>query len=145
MDGGKLMSSNSQTDKSPTPVKIVKPKLPKQLESVILSDIGLDDESSFVQSICQDETVSYISADKVQFDQMIFQNVTFQHVTLGHAELTGTFLGCREAIDYMIEHQIKGRVINISSVHETIPWPHFLHYAASKGGVKMITAVYGNR
>ncbi|KOP67833.1 sugar dehydrogenase [Bacillus sp. FJAT-18019] len=53
--------------------------------------------------------------------------------------LTGTFLGCREAIDYMIEHQIKGRIINISSVHETIPWPHFLHYAASKGGVKMMT------
>ncbi|MFS0868818.1 glucose-1-dehydrogenase [Paenibacillus xylanilyticus] len=53
--------------------------------------------------------------------------------------LTGTFLGCREAVDYMLEHNIKGRIINISSVHEVIPWPHFLHYAASKGGVKMMT------
>lgn len=53
--------------------------------------------------------------------------------------LTGAFLGCRDAIDYMLEHKIKGTVINISSVHEVIPWPHFLHYAASKGGIKMMT------
>nr|WP_285854919.1 glucose-1-dehydrogenase [Paenibacillus cellulositrophicus] len=53
--------------------------------------------------------------------------------------LTGAFLGCREAIDYMLEHGIKGRIINVSSVHEMIPWPHFVHYAASKGGIKMMT------
>ena len=38
------------------PVKIVKPKLPKQLEPLILSDAGVDDEASFEQSTCQDET-----------------------------------------------------------------------------------------
>ncbi|GGO00730.1 glucose-1-dehydrogenase [Saccharibacillus kuerlensis] len=53
--------------------------------------------------------------------------------------LTGYFLGSREAISYMLEHNIKGTVINMSSVHEIIPWPHFVHYAASKGGVKMMT------
>src|SRR5699024_1994574 len=29
--------------------------------------------------------------------------------------------------------------INISSVHEIIPWPHYAHYTASKGGVKLLT------
>lgn len=53
--------------------------------------------------------------------------------------LTGMFLGCREAISYMLDHGIKGNVINMSSVHEVIPWPHFVHYAASKGGAKMLT------
>ncbi|KKO52642.1 glucose-1-dehydrogenase [Paenibacillus sp. DMB20] len=53
--------------------------------------------------------------------------------------LTGAFLGSREAIDYMLEHGIKGSVINMSSVHEVIPWPHFVHYAASKGGMKLMT------
>lgn len=53
--------------------------------------------------------------------------------------LTGAFLGSREAISYMLEHEIRGTVINISSVHEMIPWPHFVHYAASKGGIKMMT------
>lgn len=53
--------------------------------------------------------------------------------------LTGQFLGCREAIDYMLNNNIKGSIINMSSVHQEIPWPHFVHYAASKGGVKLMT------
>lgn len=53
--------------------------------------------------------------------------------------LTGTFLGCREAIDYMVENNVQGSIINMSSVHEIIPWPHFAHYAASKGGVKLMS------
>lgn len=53
--------------------------------------------------------------------------------------LTGAFLGSREAIKHMIESGTKGSVINMSSVHEVIPWPHFVHYASSKGGIKMLT------
>jgi glucose 1-dehydrogenase len=53
--------------------------------------------------------------------------------------LTGCFLGSREAIKYMLDHKIKGSVINMSSVHQQIPWPHFAHYAASKGGIKLLT------
>lgn len=53
--------------------------------------------------------------------------------------LTGMFLASRDAISYMLEHNIKGNVINMSSVHDRIPWPRFVHYAASKGGVKMMT------
>lgn len=53
--------------------------------------------------------------------------------------LTGQFLGCREAIDYFLNNDIQGAIINMSSVHEIIPWPHFVHYAASKGGIKLMT------
>ncbi|MGF9944354.1 glucose 1-dehydrogenase [Priestia megaterium] len=53
--------------------------------------------------------------------------------------LTGAFLGSREAIKYFVENNIKGNVINMSSVHEMIPWPLFVHYAASKGGMKLMT------
>lgn len=31
-----------------------------------------------------------------------------------------------------------GRIVNISSVHEELPFPHFASYCASKGGVKML-------
>jgi glucose 1-dehydrogenase len=31
-----------------------------------------------------------------------------------------------------------GRVVNISSVHEELPFPHFASYCASKGGLKML-------
>lgn len=53
--------------------------------------------------------------------------------------LTGYFLGSRSALKYFVDHQVKGNIINLSSVHEQIPWPTFAHYAASKGGIKMLT------
>ncbi|WP_416353576.1 glucose-1-dehydrogenase [Agrilactobacillus fermenti] len=53
--------------------------------------------------------------------------------------LTGTFLGAKAAINYFLEHKKTGNIINMSSVHEQIPWPTFAHYAASKGGTKLFT------
>ena len=29
-------------------------------------------------------------------------------------------------------------IINTSSVHDTIPWPNYVNYAASKGGMKLM-------
>ncbi|GAA5111004.1 SDR family oxidoreductase [Orbus sasakiae] len=53
--------------------------------------------------------------------------------------LTGVFLGSRTALNYFVKNGKKGNIINMSSVHEQIPWPTFAHYAASKGGVKLFT------
>jgi glucose 1-dehydrogenase len=72
--------------------------------------------------------------------------------------LRGTFLCTREALKYMtsgsnnnnnIDH-VKGNnkdfgydlnfsIINISSVHESIPMPYSAPYSASKGGMEMLT------
>jgi glucose 1-dehydrogenase len=51
--------------------------------------------------------------------------------------LTGTFLCMREAARTMVQ-QGKGVIVNMSSVHEFIPWPGFAHYCASKGGMKLL-------
>ncbi|WP_414048689.1 glucose 1-dehydrogenase [Macrococcus animalis] len=53
--------------------------------------------------------------------------------------LRGTFIGCQLALNHFMERKFKGTIINISSVHEIIPWPHYAHYSASKGGVKLMT------
>lgn len=53
--------------------------------------------------------------------------------------LTGVFLGSREALAYFVKQEKPGVIINMSSVHERIPWPTFAAYTASKGGVKMFT------
>lgn len=53
--------------------------------------------------------------------------------------LTGAFLGSREALKYFVKNERKGNIINMSSVHEMIPWPSFVHYASSKGGMKLMT------
>ena len=51
--------------------------------------------------------------------------------------LTGSFLCAREAARMMHEEGSQGVIVNISSVHEQIPWEQFSHYCASKGAVKM--------
>jgi glucose 1-dehydrogenase len=52
--------------------------------------------------------------------------------------MTGAFLVSREVIDGMVERG-GGVVVNMSSVHQLIPWPRFAHYSASKGGLKLLT------
>jgi glucose 1-dehydrogenase len=51
--------------------------------------------------------------------------------------LTGAFLCTREAARGMLDWGIPGAIVNVSSVHEVIPWPEFGHYCASKGGMKL--------
>jgi glucose 1-dehydrogenase len=51
--------------------------------------------------------------------------------------LTGAFLCLREAAKLMGAGS-GGVIVNMSSVHEFIPWPGFAHYCASKGGMKML-------
>lgn len=53
--------------------------------------------------------------------------------------LTGVFLGSKAALAHFVERDRPGCIINLSSVHERIPWPTFAHYAASKGGVKLFS------
>ncbi|GAC1320458.1 MAG: glucose 1-dehydrogenase [Thermoleophilaceae bacterium] len=51
--------------------------------------------------------------------------------------LTGGFLCAREAARAMRAAGLPGVIVNVSSVHEVIPWPGFGHYCASKGGLKL--------
>jgi glucose 1-dehydrogenase len=51
--------------------------------------------------------------------------------------LTGTFLCSREAARMMVAEDCAGAIVNITSVHEQIPWRAFSHYCASKGGTKL--------
>ncbi|NJQ01193.1 glucose 1-dehydrogenase [Streptomyces sp. PLAI1-29] len=51
--------------------------------------------------------------------------------------LTGTFLCSREAARIMLDREARGAIVNITSVHETIPWKQYSHYCASKGGQRL--------
>jgi glucose 1-dehydrogenase len=51
--------------------------------------------------------------------------------------LTGAFLCTREAARGMLAAGVAGAIVNVSSVHEVIPWVEFSHYCASKGGMKL--------
>ncbi|MHA3771003.1 3-oxoacyl-ACP reductase FabG [Verrucomicrobiota bacterium sgz303538] len=53
--------------------------------------------------------------------------------------LKGVFFATQTFVRALAARKSPGRVINISSVHEELPFPHFASYCASKGGMKMLT------
>jgi glucose 1-dehydrogenase len=53
--------------------------------------------------------------------------------------LTGPFLCSRAFARGLVAAGAPGVIVNVSSVHEEIPWPGFAHYCASKGGLKLFT------
>src|SRR4051794_21008778 len=53
--------------------------------------------------------------------------------------LKGVFFATQLFVNYRRSANQPGKVINISSVHEELPFPHFTSYCMSKGGMKMMT------
>jgi glucose 1-dehydrogenase len=53
--------------------------------------------------------------------------------------LTGTMLCARDAIRHFLSRPGGGAIVNCSSVHQTIPKPGFLAYAASKAALDNLT------
>jgi glucose 1-dehydrogenase len=53
--------------------------------------------------------------------------------------LKGAFFATQAFVQHRLAVKQPGKVINVSSVHEELPFPHFTSYCASKGGMKMVT------
>jgi glucose 1-dehydrogenase len=52
--------------------------------------------------------------------------------------LRGAFFATQAFARHVRDRDGGGAVVNVSSVHEELPFPHFASYAASKGAVKML-------
>jgi len=52
--------------------------------------------------------------------------------------LTGPFFLAQAFARHLRDTQRPGKIINISSVHEELPFPHFTPYCIAKGGLKMM-------
>ncbi len=55
--------------------------------------------------------------------------------------LTGAFACARRAARLMVETSTRGRIINVTSVHEHIPLRNSAGYCAAKGGLGLLTKV----
>jgi len=53
--------------------------------------------------------------------------------------LKGAFFATQELVRHLTKTKRRGKIVNISSVHEELPFPNFAAYCASKGGLKMLT------
>jgi glucose 1-dehydrogenase len=56
-----------------------------------------------------------------------------------NTNLKGPFFITQAFVRHLQARKSGGKIINISSVHEELPFPHFTAYCASKGGLKMFT------
>src|SRR5512135_1959013 len=68
-----------------------------------------------------------------------FWDVTEQDYDLVlNVNLKGVFFTTQAVVRHWLAARKPGKIINISSVHEELPFPHFAGYCASKGGLKML-------
>jgi glucose 1-dehydrogenase len=56
-----------------------------------------------------------------------------------NVNLKGLFFATQAMTQHLMMTKRRGKIVNISSVHEELPFPNFAAYCASKGGVKMLT------
>jgi glucose 1-dehydrogenase len=99
------------------------------------------------------EDVQHLIAESIRhFDQLdilvnnagIEKHAPFQEVTerdynaVLNVNLKGVFFATQAVVKHLLATQRPGRIINISSVHEDLPFPNFAAYCASKGGLKML-------
>jgi glucose 1-dehydrogenase len=131
---------------------------PKEVEQLI-SDQG-------VRALAIQADISQESQVKAMFAEMLAEfgtidilvnnaglqrDAPLEHMTLAQwnivigVNLTGQFLCAREAVrEFKRRGVVKevsvsaGKIICMSSVHETIPWSGHVNYAASKGGVMLM-------
>ena len=68
-----------------------------------------------------------------------FLDMTEQHYrSVIEVDLSGPFFSSQAFARHCRDARHGGRVINISSVHEDLPFPHFTAYCMAKGGLKMM-------
>jgi glucose 1-dehydrogenase len=72
--------------------------------------------------------VFLVDMELAQFDRVV------------RSDLYGPFLTCRALVRGLEAKDIKGRIVNISSIHERAPRPGGVDYDSAKGGLSQLTA-----
>lgn len=114
---------------------------------IIQCDVSKEDQ---VRNMFQKTIEKYGTVDILVNNAGLQQDAAFIDMTLAQwqkvidVNLTGQFLCSREAIGEFLKRGMNGKskalgkIINVSSVHETIPWAGHANYAASKGALRML-------
>jgi glucose 1-dehydrogenase len=109
--------------------------------AAIQADVGIIADA---QRIVTDAVAALGSIEILVNNAGIEKNAGFLDVTeqdyraVIDVNLTGPFFATQAFARHRRDRKAGGKVINISSVHEELPFPHFTAYCASKGGLKMM-------
>ncbi len=124
---------------------------PKETEDAVKA-LGRDSISCQADVTKLDEVQAMVDAGVNRFGQIdilvnnagVEKHADFWDVTehdydiVMDVNLKGSFFTAQAVVRTMMAKKVPGRIINISSVHEDLPFPHFTAYCASKGGMKMM-------
>ena len=131
---------------------------PEGADQVVREIVGLQGEAIAVHGNVADEdevsalfgraTTAFGRVDIVVANAGLQRDAPTAEMTLEawrkviDVNLTGQFLSCREALRTFMAQPLRpdlsrarGKIVCMSSVHETIPWAGHANYAASKGGL----------
>lgn len=125
----------------------------------IQADVSKEDQ---VQAMFKQAVEHFGTIDILVNNAGLQRDAKFDEMTLAQwqmvidVNLTGQFLCAREAIREFLRRgprpevsRATGKIICMSSVHETIPWAGHVNYASSKGAIKMLmqslAQEYGDR
>lgn len=114
---------------------------PKAQGYAVRGDIGLVDEAILA---IVDAIKHFGQLDILVNNAGIEKHAPFWSVTetdydaVMNVNLKGAFFATQEIVKHLMETKRGGKIINISSVHEELPFPNFAAYCASKGGIKML-------
>jgi glucose 1-dehydrogenase len=98
-----------------------------------------------VIDLVNDAVKVYGSLDILVNNAGVEKNHNFWEVTEAEYDfvmdtnMKGIFFGVQAFVKYCMSANLPGVVVNMSSVHEEIIFPHFAAYCASKGALKMLT------
>ena len=114
----------------------------------VRADVSQEDQvqAMFARAIEELGTVDVLVANAGLQRDAPFERMTLQQWnTVIGVNLTGQFLCAREAVREFKRRGVRpevscaaGKIVCMSSVHDTIPWAGHVNYAASKGGVMLM-------
>ena len=114
----------------------------------VRADVSQEDQvqAMFAQMLQEFGTVDIVVANAGLQRDAPFERMTLQQWnTVIGVNLTGQFLCAREAVREFKRRGVvpevscaAGKILCMSSVHDTIPWAGHVNYAASKGGVMLM-------
>lgn len=108
---------------------------------VIAGDVGsaADDRAVIAQAVKAMGRIDVLVNNAGVERRAAFLDVTEADYDLVmNVNLKGAFFLTQAFVQHLRDTKRGGRIVNVSSVHEELPFPHFTSYCASKGGMKMM-------
>ncbi|WP_353191346.1 glucose 1-dehydrogenase [Pandoraea pnomenusa] len=108
---------------------------------VIAGDVGKvdDDQDVIARAVAQMGRIDVLVNNAGVERRAPFLEVTEADYDLVmNVNLKGAFFLTQAFVRHLQATKRGGRIVNVSSVHEELPFPHFTSYCASKGGMKMM-------